>query len=248
MASLLPSDVVELIDKLFKWVNSDHEVSLGLAQLTEVTTLVDALDRIPQHLLTIERERLLEYLTAVNTLRSAVDAWHGADKNWQMGRIPGFGGHPVNLIRKVLATCRDAQPQPGTEELLFISGTAFRATLRLDISAASDALRNGEWKAATVLAGSVVEALLLYAILEAEPTSLQTAKSVAQSKGCDVSKSPEWWFLPTYIEVAASLKFISEDTAKAARITKDFRNLIHPGVSVRSGQTCDRGTGACQEE
>jgi hypothetical protein len=40
----------------------------------------------------------------------------------------------------------------------------FRKNLRLDMSAANRALANSEWKAATVLAGSVVEALLLWAI------------------------------------------------------------------------------------
>jgi hypothetical protein len=45
-----------------------------------------------------------------------------------------------------------------------------------------------------------------------------------------------------YIEVAVELKLITADTAIAARLAKDFRNLIHPGRAKRLGQECNRGT------
>jgi hypothetical protein len=67
------------------------------------------------------------------------------------------------LIRRALAACPDESPAPETRELAFIEDTELRDGLRLDISAINRALSNSEWKAATVLAGSVVEALLLSA-------------------------------------------------------------------------------------
>jgi hypothetical protein len=42
--------------------------------------------------------------------------------------------------------------------------------------------------------------------------------------------------------VAESLEIIDEDTRVSASLAKDFRNLIHPGKSIRQQQQCDRGT------
>jgi len=61
-----------------------------------------------------------------------------------------------------------------------------------------------------------------------------------------LSKNPdnnlENWVLFEYIEVAAELKVISDETATQARLAKDFRNLIHPGRAQRLGQECNRAT------
>jgi hypothetical protein len=50
------------------------------------------------------------------------------------------------------------------------------------------------------------------------------------------------WHLHQYVEVAAHLQIIKADTATLVRLTKDFRNLIHPGRAARLGQKCDRST------
>jgi hypothetical protein len=53
----------------------------------------------------------------------------------------------------------------------------------------TSALRNSEWKAATVLAGSVIEALLLWALRLRTPTEIETARTLVKEKrGVDVSK------------------------------------------------------------
>ena len=48
-----------------------------------------------------------------------------------------------------------------TAGLNFVTNAALRDRIRLDISAATSAYQNAEWKAATVLAGAAAEALLL---------------------------------------------------------------------------------------
>ena len=50
------------------------------------------------------------------------------------------------------------------------------------------------------------------------------------------------WGLHQFVEVAEELALIEPDTAKQTRLAKDFRNLIHPGRSIRTQQACDRGT------
>jgi hypothetical protein len=50
------------------------------------------------------------------------------------------------------------------------------------------------------------------------------------------------WDLHCYVTVAEGLKIIEKNTTVAASLAKHFRNLIHPGLSIRQQQRCDRGT------
>jgi hypothetical protein len=78
------------------------------------------------------------------------------------------------------------------------------AELRLDISTAMSALRNGEWKAAAVMSGSVAEALLLWALQRHEQ---EDVNAVVKR-----SKPLEQWDLAEYIEVADHLHCIEAGT------------------------------------
>jgi len=91
----------------------------------------------------------------------------------------------------------------------------------------------------------VVEALLLWVLQKRDPGEIQEAieallkrKTLPRTPQGDLDK----WHLHEYIEVAAEVGAIKPQTANQARLAKDFRNLIHPGLEARRGQTCDRGT------
>jgi hypothetical protein len=115
----------------------------------------------------------------------------------------------------------------------------------LVISAAHRALAKGEWKAATVLAGSIVEALLLWAVQQHVEGEYRRALDTGITKalcGRPYKWSPEYWSLEHYIAVTEELQWIDADTATLARLVKTFRNFIHPGKAQRHSQTCDRGT------
>jgi len=93
---------------------------------------------------------------------------------------------------------------------------------------------------ATVLGGSVIEALLLWKLQQQNITHLETAilsRSIKKSAG-----QLEKWDLHDYIEVADELKLIKPETVTQCRLAKDFRNLIHPGRAERLGQQCNRAT------
>ena len=151
----------------------------------------------------------------------------------------------VALLHKTLQQCPDQAPAPTTTELVFILEPDLRAGLRIDISTAFQAEANGEWKAATVLAGSVIEALLLWAVKQAPRGDLRKACSSAVAKGTLSSPprgAPERWMLSEYIAVAEELTKIDAYTATQARLAQNFRNLIHPGRAQRLAKGCDRGT------
>jgi hypothetical protein len=90
-----------------------------------------------------------------------------------------------------------------------------------------------------------VEALLLWAIKKSPQAILQTAISsavTAKTLGKAPVTDPDRWNLSEYVEVAIELKLIGDATAQQVRLAKDFRNLIHPGRSIREKQECNRGT------
>ena len=154
--------------------------------------------------------------------------------------------NPVSLIRRALCSCPDESPAAGTAELQFIADQGLRESIRLDISAAFSGIAEREWKTATVMAGSAVEALLLWALQEktnlAERTkavqTLMTSGALSKKPGPTLLR----WDLAHFIEVTAHLDIIDPDTATQARLAQNFRNLIHPGRVIRLRQTCDRAT------
>ena len=143
------------------------------------------------------------------------------------------GKSPLFLVRKIIAACPDARPSPSTAELTFISDADLRDSIRIDISTATSSFNNGEWKGATVMAGSTAEALLLWSIQQKLwPIVLRAMRSLSNKpKG-----TPEGWGLANYIDVAERLKIIKVDTATQARLAKNFRNLIHPGRQLDRNQ------------
>jgi hypothetical protein len=74
------------------------------------------------------------------------------------------------------------------------------------------------------------------------PIALEDRKGPNEGHGntsCHEAETPsiERWKLPDYIEVAAELTLIGESTANLARLSKDFRNLIHPAEALDSVQS-----------
>jgi hypothetical protein len=107
----------------------------------------------------------------------------------------------------------------------------------------NQALANNEWKAATVLAGALVEALLYWAIAQKPPSDIASARdTVGKKRKRNMAADPLDWYLPDFIEAALELKIIRDPAAQQARLSKDFRNLIHPGRAIKEQQDCTRAT------
>jgi len=253
MPRVVPSQIVMFMEAVFPpFLSSETETREGtnarevmpgsyLPQLAATLTLIE---QVPNELITLDGDKYAEMAANLAAMRSILKRWQ-TDLRTSLKPIPGLNDlNPVVAIHHCLASCPDQFPSPGTTELSFIEPDDLRENLRLDISAANRALANNEWKAATILAGSIVEALLLWALQHQDPLKRETAITTAVGKTLQ-QKPPtylEQWHLHQFIEVAAEAKIISADAASQARLAKDFRNLIHPGRSSRLGQICDRGT------
>jgi|WetSurMetagenome_2_1015567.scaffolds.fasta_scaffold50508_2 hypothetical protein len=245
MSRILPSQVVTIIDKFFPDNRKDESEELQYWQIESafsghLAAILNMVDRIPSELITLEGENYAKYIIAVSVIRNKIEIWKS-----QPGEHPlkGFGKFnrlsPITLLRQALELCPDEFPAASTSELVFIGDSDFKENLRIDISAVDRALANGEWKAATILAGSVIEALLLWALSSPKTDSTKLSEVLSNLK---FNKNLNELGLCQLVEVTKYLKIIKEETAKQIDLARDFRNLIHPGRSERLAQKCNRGT------
>jgi hypothetical protein len=242
MPRVVPNQVVAFIDSAFP--STEEIVHLSRLDTGQISGLIDLVDQIPGELLMMDNTMYALLVSSKATIRELLTGFI-ADRQAGRAKAPfSIAGSqsPLRIIRDALAKCPDESPAPGTSELNFITDADLRAELRIDIGQINRALANGEWKAATVLAGSAVEALLLWALQQRTPAEIASVLAALGMKRDPNQMEAREWDLHGYIEVAERLAVITRDTATAARLAKDFGNLIHPGRALRLAQTCDRAT------
>jgi len=107
----------------------------------------------------------------------------------------------------------------------FVSDNEFRAILDSDYGEMRSALENTNYKTVHVLAGSVVEALLVdyLTLLSENDTSLNPQQILK-------------WSLGELVDAALTRGAISQQVHDLSSVVRDYRNLIHPGRVVRLGQ------------
>jgi hypothetical protein len=247
MPRVVPSQVRQVIEKIFQNAtkeNHDAQFKLPHTYSSQVAAVVALADSIPDELLRMDQSKFAQFVAALESAKNALRTWNSGDSRHNLGPIQAFGDvNPFALIYRALLDCPDESPDPKTSELAFVndpSDAELKDDLRIDISAAYTALSDGSWKAATVLAGSVMEALLLWR-LKQDVKKAESANNCPKGKG-KKSLPLSKWHLPHYIAVAEELNLIEPSTATLVKQAKDFRNLIHPGRSERLGQKCTRGT------
>ncbi len=252
MPKVVPSQVIEVIDQVFSNVKTQQDTqnsrfSLDRGYQNELAAIVELIDRIHSELIKLDAKDYTALQMAVTAIKNTIVTWQTRD--YGLERIHGYGNlNPVTIVRNVLLKCSDEGVSKSVSDLTFIHNEELRENLRIDVSSANQAFQNGEWKAATVLAGATIEAILLYVLQtkqDSDQNAITTSVNDLVTNGV-LDRPPgnnlDKWSLHPLIEVAASLKIIREETAIQTRIARDFRNLIHPGVSVRKNMTCNRGT------
>ena len=247
MPRVVPSQVRTYINGLPSYATVQDCVSLNHLGSPQLRAVLDLVEQVPDDLLTMKGEVYASLVHAKAQIRDILEVWT-ANRNAGHSPAPyvfSVSQDPVAKIRSALSDCSDQSLAPATSELKFITDSDLRTNLLVDIGVASRALSDGEWKAATVLAGATIEALLLWDLQTRHPTATLSAAVAALVTKGEIKQPPanlEEWSLHQFIEVSAQIPSIKVDTAKEARLAKDFRNLIHPGRAQRLGLVCDRGT------
>jgi hypothetical protein len=213
-------------------------------QATMLATVLDIVNALPAELWPNEREAYEDVLFATAAIRHKLATWETGNNPAPLSICRGKRRHPVVLLYNAFRQCPDNVPAPATVELAFIADAELRASIRQDISTATSALGNGEWKAATVLAGAAVEALLLWR-LQTEPAAhLAPVRATLRGAGLINTQNLalDQWSLAALIRGARELNVIGADAERGATNAQHFRNLIHPGRAQRVGAACHRGT------
>lgn len=248
MPRVLPSDVVVMIENAFPWVTATLEPGL-LAQFNDsppLSALVDLTERIPDgNLRRFTSQNYRNFIWSISSLRHLAVMLDAGQPSASGGLMwPRVG--PLNaltMLWSLLKECPDEAIAESTPGLEFLDDDdAFRTSVRQDISSAEADFNNGEWKASTVMAGSALEALLLWAVRKYPVDKRLDAIQKLNLKLDPAKPQNRDWGLAAYIKVTRQLGAISDDTAKQAELAQNFRNLIHPGAEARKQMACDQGT------
>lgn len=110
--------------------------------------------------------------------------------------------------------------------LSFVQDEELRDSLEKDFLEIEKAYENESWKAVHVLAGSIVEALLLETIISVDP-SANRESLLKKALGDLISDS-------------VGLDILSDKEEKLTTVLKDYRNLIHPGRVLRLQESVNK--------
>lgn len=236
MRRVQPSTIIDYIDGAFpEVVRKSGAVTTPYDRVAELKVLLRFVDDLDAAFLPAEKEPLVKLLVASEKIRNHVQGWdtHGS----------GYGGNlrgdsdrqnSVFVIREVLRFhCREMAVPEATAGLEFIDDPEYRQRLREDVASAESSFEDGQFKASTVLAGGVIEALILF---ELQGRSEDIQDPTLGPKRLDERTLGE------LLKIARSLNLFSDEALRAAELAKDFRNLIHPGRELRKAATCTRGT------
>ena len=248
MPRIVPSVVAAVIKAMFPQIvdSPDKFPQFDVNVVPPCAAIARLCEGVPHELIVLPPEQYAGLIASIECLRALPDVFGSNRAILYTMRLHGFPRHPLALIYEAMLACRDSAPSPEADGLLFLEDESpLREALRIDLSGGYKALGNGEWKAATVLAGSVIEALLLWAVNRHQPRDREEAVARALSAATlphPPGKRPEQWHMPQLVEVAGELSCISDGTRIEARRAKEYRNLIHPAAVERTGQPCDLGT------
>ncbi len=242
MVRVMPSQVVQTIDELFSHAVKNERGAQLMGNSAKLFGVLSLLKDVPEELIALSPTDYAELVLAQSTIEDTLAYWRAGTP---VGHVPHVDGFDViTVIRRALAKCPDEYPPSTTTDLSFIKDTALRESIRRDLGAANRALNNAEWKAATVLAGATIEALLHWRLKEPSPGGAAIDSAVTSVTG--TKKMPfseiDRWDLDQFITIAAHFDLLKPDTRTAAQLAKNFRNLIHPGRAARLAQSCSRAT------
>ena len=184
MPALVPSQVVKFIVKNFSStdLNGTKPMSVSPDRAGSLNALIKLVDEIPSVLLPSDPLLYAELVQCIEAIRFAVKKAELRDdqSNFQFGEVvlqPSAKGepNPVECIRRALEQCPDQITPADSRELSFIKGAEVRSELLRDLEGTRSSLLHSDWKAATVIAGSIVEALLLWGIEQSDRVKVQNS-------------------------------------------------------------------------
>lgn len=129
------------------------------------------------------------------------------------------------LSRIEVAMQDESSPVTEPRTFAFVQDADIRAIVERDFDEAQRALVSKCWKAAIILCGGIIEAILLDLLGRDEVR----ARSATKAPKTELLR----WDLADLIGVSLELKLVSAGIEKLSQSVREFRNLVHPGREVR---------------
>jgi hypothetical protein len=148
------------------------------------------------------------------------DSWYSID-SLRAYLYAAIGALEVELSEE------DETPVVEPRTFGFVSDSSTRSILERDYRELQHAYVAKCWKSAIILAGGLLEAMLLDKLKANQNATLASPKS---PKNTDIDR----WSLQNLITVATDLSFISSGADKLSHSVREYRNLVHPANEVRN--------------
>lgn len=217
-----------------------NKVIVGQQRRGNLQTLLDLIEALPDELLPTDENDYILLNQATQHIRAVLDEYSEGKGERELQHISHSGRKNALVeIRRILKNCPERFIPSEIAGLDFVKDAAYRTKLREDLAEFESYLQHGEWKAATVLGGSLLEAVLLATLVGDRARAIK-AKLAPREKG--EVKDLENWGLHPCLEVTHELEMIEDAAHKIGMCAKDARNLIHPGRAKRLALEFDDGT------
>jgi hypothetical protein len=240
MMVAVPSDVVGFIEawlSLALLQTAGASITIHGDSAGPVRGIIDLVRAIPEQLLLLEGSDRTKLMLSLARLEVFVErATRGQPDT--LGALPGVGDSPLRIIWNCMKKCPDDAPPANLRVLPFVHDADLRSSIERDLGAAHTAVASDSFKAATVLAGAGIEALLLWAMQDGRVFPGLATFNTPPANPAVLAN----WHLNDLLAAAKHVGLLSSQTAKAIELAKDYRNLIHPGRAQRLGERCDRGS------
>jgi hypothetical protein len=150
---------------------------------------------------------------------------------------PAFERYELSLLRPWISAARARLAKipattilPVVSDLIFVSDADLRKCLEADIAELEVAHAAGCLKSTVVLCGASIEALLIDAIIRESPHRPNPPPREKLLK----------WVLKELLNEAINWQLVQPTALKFSDSVREYRNLIHPGRTIRDQLTVNR--------
>jgi hypothetical protein len=217
------------------------ELKNGSFQLSKLTgtlnhhafwqTLLDMCDRLDLSHCEITPEQEMWLISAREAIRLVM---HDTSRTIYEKQIQTFynGTHisPAYVIKEVLSNIKDLQDPDRWPQIEFLKvEMELHKTISTDLDEVVNSLRVRNWKSATVVSASILEAVCSWWIKDLSNKNLADLL-----KECKKQK--------LFLNNSTQSESEVESFYQSALCTKNYRNLIHAAKAKRTETQCDEGT------